>query len=255
RQRQVIDEQNSLSVQASGNAEEVTRASSEIKERAHSTQYQMDEVAVATQEADTTLGEVSKIIQDMMDHSELIWTKMENLESKYRRMEEVVKIIDDIAERTEMLSLNAALEAGTRTEVGDRLSVVATEVQRLSERISEQTADIRALFNEIRRASMEMAQAIDVARARAQEGPQWLKRLTDSLRGIENRARAAAGSMAEIVNMTGEQGQALEQMKILISEIQAVASVIDEVSAGAESTMERLNSLAGHLRQLVEEKG
>jgi methyl-accepting chemotaxis protein len=180
---------------------------------------------------------------------------MENLESNYRRMEEVVRIIDDIAERTEILSLNAALEAGTRAEAGDRISVVATEVQRLSERISEQTADIRALFNEIRRSSLEMAQAIDVARDRAKEGPQWLRRLTDSLKGIENRARAATGSMADIVNMTGEQTQSLEQMKILISEIQAVASVIDEVNAGAESTVERLNSLAAHLRQLVVEKG
>lgn len=254
RQGEVIEEQNSLAIQASGGAEEVTRAAGEIKDRAHSTQYQMEEVAVASQEADTTLKEVSKIIADMVEHSELIWHKMEALESNYRRMEEVVGIIDDIAERTEILALNAALEAGTGRGSGERLSVVAGEVQHLSERISEQTMDIRRLFNEIRRSSMEMAQTIDVGRSRAREGPPWIKRLEDSLKGIENRGHAASSSMAEIVNMTGEQGQALEQMKILISEIQAVASVIDEVNSGAEATVKRLNKLAELLGKLVREK-
>ena len=168
------------------------------------------------------------------------------------RMEEVVRIIDDIAERTEMLGLNAALEVGHEEGGrGGRFAVVALEVQRLSERISQETSGIKRLFGEIRRSSTQMAQTIDVTRARAAEAPGWLKKLDDSIQGIERRSNGASNSMREIVHMTEQQSQSLEQMKVMVAEIQSVSTVMDEVSQGAESTMANLRQLADDLQKLL----
>jgi methyl-accepting chemotaxis protein len=177
---------------------------------------------------------------------------MQTLERNYRRMEEVVGIIDDIAERTEVLAMNAALEAAGRQEDGGRFGVVASEVQRLSVRISEQTVGIGRLFRELRRASMEMSQAIEASRNRASQGPRWIEKLVASLKDIDRRAALAGRSMNEIAAMTEKQSQALEQMKFMVSEIQSVARVIEEASEKAGASVTTLHSHALRLQTLVQ---
>lgn len=251
RNREVIDEQSSLSVEAAGGAEMVTRAAIEIKERAHHTSSQMDEASESCRVSNQTLSEVTRGMEGVITASEDLGRQMEALEENYRRMEEVVRIIDDVAERTEMLGLNAALEVGGAEGRGGRFAVVALEVQRLSERISQETSAIKSLFGDIRRSTLEMAQTIELSRSRAAETPEWIQKLSSVMKGIERRSNGASDSMREIVHMTEQQSQSLEQMKVMVSEIQSVATVMDEVSQGAENTMGKLNELAGDLRKLL----
>jgi len=166
-------------------------------------------------------------------------------------MEQVVKIIEDIAERSEILAFNATLEAGGTGEAGGRLSVVATDMARLSERITEQVTDIKLLFRDVRTSSAEIVQAIEVGRERAQQGPERIKKIKASIARIEGRARSATASMNEIVKMADGQSRALTQMQIMVSEILSVAAIIDEISLSAENTVDRLNKLAEHLKSLV----
>jgi len=244
RQTEVVGEQGSLTQEALGGAEEVTMAAGDIKERAHNTDFQMNEVSGACGEAEGLLRRMSKTIYSINESSSKIEEQMQVLEANYRRMEEVVKIIDDISERTEILALNATLEARGEEGQGERFSVVASEVQRLSERIAEQTSDIRRLFSEIRRSSLEMAQIVEIGREKAQEGPEWITKVGQSLKSIKTRAKTANESMEEITRMAERQSSSLEQMKIVVSEVRSVASVLEEISSGMEDTVENLNGLS-----------
>lgn len=252
-QREVINEQTALAREASKESQEVTRTAGEIKERAHAARHQMSEASESCLTAQDILNEVTEVVSVITQSSQRIATQMEVLEVNYHRMDEVVKIIEDVAERTQMLALNAALEAGAEGKKGSRFSVVAGEVQRLSEKISEQAKTIRKLFFAIRKSSLESAQAIDEGKDRADEGPKWITKLGQSLEGIQRRTSAAAGSMQQIADMTDQQSRTLEQMKIIVSEIQSVTSVVDDMSTGAEKMVERLDKLADHLRELVRE--
>jgi methyl-accepting chemotaxis protein len=251
RNRQVIDEQSSLSVEASGGCGEVTRAAAEIKERAHRTQSQMEEVVQACRDSAKILQGVTSGMGGIVQGSADLGREMEALEQNYRRMEEVIRIIDEIAESTEMLGLNAALEVGREEGRGGRFAVVATEVQHLSERIGQQTSDIKKLFGELRGSSLEMAQTIEAGRDRAAETPRWIEKLGQAIVGIEKRSGGASESMREIVGMTDQQSRALDRMKVMVTEIQSVAAVMDEVSAGAEGAMERLNELSDRLKKIL----
>lgn len=251
RQREIITQQSALAVQASGGAEQVTRAAEEIQDRARHTHTQMEEASSSCREAADFLETVKKVMAEIANSASEIGRGMEALEFNYRRLEEVVKIIEDVAERTELLSLNAAIEAGGGLGKETRFSVVAGEVQRLSELMSSQTKDIKRIFNEVRKSSLDMAQIIEIGRARAAEGPSRLLQLSAGLEGIEQRAKRAGDSMTEIVGMTAEQAKALEQMKQVVGEIQSVSEMIDSASQETETTAQHLNQLAEQLSGIV----
>jgi len=252
RQRGAIDEHTSLAEQAGEGAQEITMAADVIKERAHHTQYKMAETSASIDTAEGLIKDVLGVINGMMDDARVLFEEMQNLERNYRRMEEVMRIIEDIAERAEILSLNATLESGGRHHGGGaRFGVVAGEVRRLSERITEQTRVIDKIFREVRKSSMEMAQAIEVGKVRAEDGPKRIKELADSLVSIDQRSTEASNSMNEIVTMAEDQAKALDQMKYMVAEIQSLAAVIDEVASGADQAVRTMQGHAENLGDLI----
>jgi len=250
----VVDEQSALSSQAAAEAEQVAKTASSIRDRAHKTRKQMDEVSQACGAADGILDEVKGVIDGIVASARHINQSLEPLEMNYHRMEEVVGIIDDIADRSEILSLNAALEAGSGGEGGRRFTAVAQEVGKLSERIGEQTGRITKLFAEIRKSSLEMAQTVEIGTKRAAEAPEWMEKLSQALAGIERRAGASGGSMKEVEAMTESQSKAVEQMKFMVREINSVSRVLAEASTGMDAAVVELKDISARLAGLMEEK-
>lgn len=250
-QRVVVKEESSLSRQAKGKTEEIAKISREIKGKADVTRQRMNEASKAFGATDSTFSQVTRVMGEIVEVSERIATGMETQEQNYRRMEDVVRIIDDVAERTEILAFNAALESGGDREHGDRFAVVASEVQRLADRISEQTSAIKKLFGEMRGSSIEMVHAGSEGRERASRGPERIRELDQRIRVIEKSTSAASSSMQEIVGMAGNQDQSLEQLQTLVANVNTAASRLEEVSSGVERAVGRLNDLSERLGIMV----
>ncbi len=249
RQREILDEQGPMVSQAEEKAREVTAAAGSIRNEAQGTRDHMREVFERAGSAGKTLQNLQEIVKEVDHASSRLVEEMEKLESNYRRLEEVVTIIDDVADRTELVALNASLESSSTEGGSSRFSVVASEIQRLSDSISRQTSAIKTVFNQVRNSSMEMVQYIEINRNKSANTPEWMAKLFDALENIRTKAHHGSSAMEKIESRAGEQNGALEQMQMIVGEIKSMSEIMDEASKGTEHTSWRLTELSKRLRE------
>ncbi len=250
-ERQVIDEQNALAEGAESRAELISQASESISDGARATKIKMDEVDEACLAAAVDLAKLSEAARGAAEANQTIHEEMEDLERNYETMEDVVGLIEEIADQAELLALNAELEAAGAGEGASRFMVVATEMRRLAIRTSEQTSWIRELFEALRESNFKMVQSIETGRKKSAMAPQRAEGLKEGLKKIQERSSLASDSMIDIVEMTDKQSGSLGEMKSIVIEIRTAAKIMDEVGLGAEKAVKKLNELSDNLNLLV----
>ncbi|MFO8058180.1 MAG: methyl-accepting chemotaxis protein [bacterium] len=254
RQREILDEHSPMVSRAGDKADELAAAAGAIRNEAQGSRDSMGEVFQKSRSAGETLQHLQEIIKGIDEASGVLVRDMEKVESNYRRMEEVVTIIDDVADRSEMVALNASLESSGGEGGRSRFSVVASEIQRLSENISRQTSAIKAIFGEVKNASVEMVQYIEINRDKSSGAPEWSAKLMQTLEGIRSKAHRASAAVEKIEKRAEEQNSSLEQMRMAMGEIKSMTDIMDQTSQGTESTSGKLADLSKRLEEIVSDR-
>jgi methyl-accepting chemotaxis protein len=251
RQREILDEHGPMVTLAGDKTEQVTAAAGSIRNEAQASRDHMLEVFQHSGAAGDILRNLQEIVKGIDEASTVLVGEMEKLESNYLRMEEVVTIIDDVADRSEMVALNASLESSGSEGGRSRFSVVASEIQRLAESISRQTDAIKTIFNQVRDSSVEMVQYIEINRSKSADAPEWSSKLMQALEDIRMKSHNASGAMEKIEGRAVEQNEAVEQMRMVVGEIKSMADIMDQASSGTERTSRKLAELSQKLQEIV----
>ena len=173
------------------------------------------------------------------------------LSKRVERIGTVVEVIDEIADRSDLLALNAALEGAKAGEAGRGFSIVAAEMRRLAENVMESTKEIKNLITEIREATHAAKEASDGNKREAAEGEKLggnaMSSVTGILTGIEETSDAA-----RIIHLaTQQQRTATEQVVQSMSEIEEVTRQAQTGSKQATGAAMELTKLAERLAALV----
>ena len=164
----------------------------------------------------------------------------DHLEQELGRVGRVTQVIDDIAGRTNLLSLNAAIIAAQAGEQGKAFGVVATEIRGLAEKTARSTREIRSLVGGLVEGGRETAQAISAGAERVTEGEQRVRHtgvlLGEIFESADRAARrlvvieeAAAGQSQEAARVAEEIRQVSEGMSDIVGEVQAQEARAREV--------------------------
>jgi methyl-accepting chemotaxis protein len=185
-------------------------------------------VAAGTMAVDETASGMKRIKASV----ETTAVKVTELGAKGEQIGAIVETIDDIAEQTNLLALNAAIEAARAGEQGKGFAVVADEVRKLAERSSRATKEIAALIAEVQQGTDEAVKAMQIGAREVESGADLASKSGAALDEIASAVESSNAAVARIV-------RAMEDMQAsssgLVSASDAIAAIAEETNAAAES--------------------
>jgi methyl-accepting chemotaxis protein len=197
-------------------------------------------IQIATRE----INEVSSTVSDAS-------TRIRKLEEEANQISSIAGVIKEIAGQTNLLALNAAIEAARAGEQGRGFAVVADEVRKLAERTSAATVEIEKMIADIQTDTVEVVGVMDAALPQVAAGVQAAGSAADSLRQIKDGAQTTLSRIQEVAESTKEQSIASDN---IAQKVEEIATMVEETTAAMKSTAETaadMETIAGELTKLV----
>lgn len=164
---------------------------------------------------------------------------------------EIVQVIDDIADQTNLLALNAAIEAARAGEQGRGFAVVADEVRKLAERTTKATKEIAMMIKTIQKDTGEAVNSMQQGTEEVDKGKTLASQAGSSLKEIISATEDVLDVISQVASASEEQSAAAEQIS---KNIESISSVTHESAAGVQQiarASEDLNQLTENLQRLI----
>ena len=197
---------------------------------------------------------VQNAIRGMNDIREQIQEtskRIKRLGESSQEIGEIVQLISDITEQTNVLALNAAIQAASAGEAGRGFTVVAEEVQRLAERSGEATRHIGAIVKSIQRDTQDAVEAMERSTRGVVDGTKTADEAGDALRDIEQISTRLAELIGAISNSTQQHAGAAAKVAANMKAILAITQLTTDGTKKTAASSQRLTALADGLKSSV----
>jgi len=257
-----------ISQVATGAAEQrerIEQAASVMEDLQHAVETVAKSAETASQEAVNTEEKAQKgaevvdrsmeAIRQVAKAANDLGTNMTQLGQQSDSIGAVIEVIGDIADQTNLLALNAAIEAARAGEAGRGFAVVADEVRKLAEKTMNATKEVGDNIRGIQDAATRSVTRMREATATIDEATKLAGASGEALHEIVRMAQKTAASSREIVTVSQEQTKTAQEIAASAGEVQRIADQTDDGMRQAATDVEQLTRMAGSLDGLVKRLG
>ena len=231
--------------------EELTVSINEVSEIARMTEDNSRRTADLADRGAGVVRQAAKEIENIAGSVKDSAERIHTLVGRSQEIGNITNVIKDIADQTNLLALNAAIEAARAGEQGRGFAVVADEVRKLAERTTQATSEISQMVGAIQNDTREAVNAMESAAPKVQQGQSLALEATGVLDEIQHQAQDSLEKAREVANATKEQAVTANG---IAGHVENIASMTEQTNAATENNAEaarQLKELAGQLRGTV----
>lgn len=227
---------------------ELLATSRQISDSAQRVAEIAEQTTAAAQAGEGIVDQAHDSIAAIRQQMDMVVSHMLELGKKSQQIGAVIDIVAELAEQTNILAINATIEAAGAGEAGNRFAVVADEIRQLADRVGGSTKEIRPLIDEMRGAVNTTIMATETGSKAVDAGSRQFGEVATSFKRIAGPLGASFEAAREIELSTKQQTSAVEQVNLAVAN---VAQTTKETEVSSRQTLETVSQLAGLSKDLL----
>ncbi len=232
--------------------EEMTASVSHIADSASNAEKMTRDAGKASKQLAGEVRETAEEIARISTTVEQLASVLKVLDSRSMQISNIVGVIKEISDQTNLLALNAAIEAARAGEQGRGFAVVADEVRKLAERTGVSTVEIGNMIHQIQDETKSAVGSMEMAVTQVHRGVEKSRAVTLSIEQIEKSAQDVEHALGAIASATAEQSAASQEIARNISRIHEMTETSDVSIQKTQSETGQLRAVAQELRMLMD---
>ena len=232
-----MEKMNATVLRVASNAQAASEASERAKAKA--------------QDGERIVQDSISAINTMQEDTARLRARMENLGEQAHSIGDVITVINDIADQTNLLALNAAIEAARAGEAGRGFAVVADEVRKLAEKTMYATKEVDSAITSIQKNTGESIEAVEQAAANLHTTTGLIDKSGASLGAIVAESAAVADQVLRIAEGTEMQAAASKEITAALEDIRDIAADTAAVMETSDGAVQRVARQTTHIQSLA----